>query len=89
MIAICVTAHAVSSYNIGAERRMENNKATHSVNDNRHSVDSKSNEDNEETIYVILEGKHEKAEKDRDTEEIGKRYESFLSANERMTSYNK
>lgn len=84
MIAICVAAHAVSSYSIGAERRMESNKATHSVNDNSHSVDSKSNEDNEPTVYVIaIEGKDEKAEKDRDTEEIGKKYESFLLVNKR------
>lgn len=74
MIAICVAAHAVSSYSIGAERRMESNKATHSVNDNRHSVDPKSNDDDEETVYVIAIGeKDEKVEKDRDTEEIGKK----------------
>ncbi|GAB1866527.1 hypothetical protein CAJAP_07606 [Camponotus japonicus] len=70
-----IPAHAVSSYSIGAERRMESNKATHSVNDNRHSVDSKSNDDNEETVYVFaLGGKDEKVEKDRDTEEIGPRF---------------
>ncbi|XP_019884989.1 uncharacterized protein LOC105258014 isoform X2 [Camponotus floridanus] len=61
-------AHAVSSYSIGAERRMESNKATYSVNDN-HSVDSKSNDD-DEGPYVIYERKDEKVEKDRDTEEI-------------------
>lgn len=86
MVAICVAAHAVSSYSIGAERRMESNKATHSVNDNRHSVDSKSNDDNEETVYVfagVFGGKDEKVEKDRDTEEIGKKYESFLLINTR------
>jgi len=85
LVAICVAAHAVSSYSIGAERRMESNKATHSVNDNRHSVDSKSNDDNEETVYVlgVFEGKDEKVEKDRDTEEIGKKYELFLLMNTR------
>ncbi|XP_050446134.1 uncharacterized protein LOC126848884 isoform X2 [Cataglyphis hispanica] len=69
-----IPAHAVSSYNIGAERRMESNKATHSVNDNRHSDDSKS-DDNEETVYVItFGGKEENGEKERDTEEIGPRF---------------
>ncbi|XP_018361768.1 PREDICTED: uncharacterized protein LOC108760364 isoform X2 [Trachymyrmex cornetzi] len=65
-------AHTVSSY-IGAERRMESNKATHSVNDNRHSVDSKSNDDDDVddgTVYVIaFGGKEENTEKERDTEE--------------------
>ncbi|KAL6439365.1 hypothetical protein ACFW04_003900 [Cataglyphis niger] len=66
-----IPAHAVSSYNIGTERRMESNKATHSVNDNRHSDDSKSDDDNEETVYVItFGGKEENGEKERDTEEI-------------------
>lgn len=68
-----IPAHAVSSYSIGAERRMESNKATHSVNDNRHSVDSKSNDDDEEKeLYAVIayEEKDEKVEKDRDTEEI-------------------
>ncbi|XP_072765794.1 uncharacterized protein [Anoplolepis gracilipes] len=70
-----IPAHAVSSYNIGAERRMESNKATHSVNDNRHSGDLKSDEDKEETVYVIaFGGKDETLEKDRDTEEIGPRF---------------
>lgn len=76
MVAICAAAHAVSSYSIGAERRMESNKATHSVNDNRHSVDSKSNDDDEEKeLYAVIayEEKDEKVEKDRDTEEIGKK----------------
>lgn len=67
-----IAAHAVSSYGIGAERRMESNKATHGTNDNRHSVDSKSNDDddvNGGTVYVIaFEGK-ENGEKERDTEE--------------------
>lgn len=90
MIAIYVAAHAVSSYNIGAERRMESNKATHSVNDNRHSDDSKSDDDNEETVYVItFGGKEENGEKERDTEEIGKKRESFLFVHERVWSYNK
>ncbi|XP_011691804.1 PREDICTED: uncharacterized protein LOC105452427 isoform X2 [Wasmannia auropunctata] len=67
-------AHAVSSYSLGAERRMESNKATHGTNDNRHSVDSKSNDDDADadggTVYVIaFEGKEESAEKERDTEE--------------------
>lgn len=87
MIAIYVAAHAVSSYNIGAERRMESNKATHSVNDNRHSDDSKSDDDNEETVYVItFGGKEENGEKERDPEEIGKKSsgESFLFAHERV-----
>ncbi|KYM78526.1 hypothetical protein ALC53_11181, partial [Atta colombica] len=69
-------AHTVSSY-IGAERRMESNKATHSVSDNRHSVDSKSNDDDDDdvdggTVYVIaFGGKEENTEKERDTEESG------------------
>lgn len=67
----------MSSYSIGAERRMESNKATHSVNDNRHSVDSKSNDDDGDvdggTVYVIaFGGKEENTEKERDTEESGK-----------------
>jgi len=71
-----LVAHAVSSYSIGAERRMESNKASHGANDNRHSVDSKSNDDDDDvdggTVYVIaFEGK-EDAEKERDTEESGK-----------------
>lgn len=51
---------------------MESNKATHGANDNRHSVDSKSNDDDVDggTVYVIaFEGKEEK---ERDTEESGK-----------------
>lgn len=71
-----VVAHAVSSYSIGAERRMESNKATHGANDNRHSVDSKSNDNDDVdggTVYVIaFEGKEDSAEKERDTEESGK-----------------
>lgn len=72
-----LVAHAVSSYSI-AERRMESNKASHGANDNRHSVDSKSNDDDDDdvgggTVYVIaFEGKEESAEKERDTEESGK-----------------
>ncbi|KAM0734902.1 hypothetical protein ACS0PU_011015 [Formica fusca] len=66
-----IPAHAVSSYSIGAERRMESNKATHNINDNRHSDDSKSDDDKEETVYVITFGeKEENGEKERDTEEI-------------------
>lgn len=67
----------MSSYGIGVERRMESNKATHGANDNRHSADSKSNDDNDNdvdggTVYVIaFEGK-ENGEKERDTEESGK-----------------
>lgn len=81
----------MSSYSIGAERRMESNKATHSVNDNRHSGDSKSDDDDEETVYVIEFGRKDEkdAEKERDTEEIGKKRESFLFVHERVTSYNK
>ncbi|XP_018349364.1 PREDICTED: uncharacterized protein LOC108752777 isoform X2 [Trachymyrmex septentrionalis] len=71
--AFPLPAHTVSSY-IGVERRMENSKATHSVNDNRHSVDSKSNDDDVDvdggTVYVIaFGGKEENTEKERDTEE--------------------
>ncbi|XP_011865817.1 PREDICTED: uncharacterized protein LOC105560912 isoform X2 [Vollenhovia emeryi] len=68
-----IPAHAVSSYSIGAERRMESNKASHGANDNRHSVDSKSNDSDNDvdggTLYVIFEGKEESAEKERDTDE--------------------
>ncbi|KAL6260441.1 hypothetical protein P5V15_007967 [Pogonomyrmex californicus] len=71
-----IPAHAVSSYSIGADRRMESNKATHGTNDNRsHSVDSKSNDDDDdddggETVYVIaFEGKQESTEKERDAAE--------------------
>ncbi|XP_029155670.1 uncharacterized protein LOC114928585 isoform X2 [Nylanderia fulva] len=52
---------------------MESNKAVHSVNENRHSGDSKSDDDNEETVYVIEFGRKEenaREEKERDTEEI-------------------
>ncbi|XP_011865815.1 PREDICTED: uncharacterized protein LOC105560912 isoform X1 [Vollenhovia emeryi] len=70
-----IPAHAVSSYSIGAERRMESNKASHGANDNRHSVDSKSNDSDNDvdggTLYVIFEGKEESAEKERDTDESG------------------
>ncbi|XP_018299825.1 uncharacterized protein [Mycetomoellerius zeteki] len=74
-----LSAHTVSSYSIGAERRMESNKATHSVNDNRHSVDSKSNDDDGDvdggTVYVIaFGGKEENTEKERDTEESGSHF---------------
>ncbi|KYQ57932.1 hypothetical protein ALC60_02981 [Trachymyrmex zeteki] len=58
---------------------MESNKATHSVNDNRHSVDSKSNDDDGDvdggTVYVIaFGGKEENTEKERDTEESGSHF---------------
>ncbi|XP_024875006.1 uncharacterized protein LOC112456678 isoform X1 [Temnothorax curvispinosus] len=72
-----IPAHSVSSYSIGAERRMESNKATQGANDNRQSVDSKSNDNDDDvdgggTVYVIaFEGKEESAEKERDTEESG------------------
>jgi len=56
---------------------MESNKVIHGANDNRHSVDSKSNDDDNdvdgETVYVIeFEGKEDSAEKERNTEGNGK-----------------
>lgn len=74
-----VAAHAVSNYNIGGDRRVENNIMTHGVNDNRHSVvskfdDSENNDnDDEETVYVI-EYNEEDREKGRNTDGKDKCY---------------
>lgn len=77
-----VVAHAVSGYNIGAERRMESNKASHNANDNHHPVDSKSDDSSEEAVYVIAlndDEKDERAEKERDTEDTGKKMIHFCT----------
>jgi hypothetical protein len=59
---------------------MESNKASH--NDNHHPVDSKSDDSSEETVYVIAfndDEKDERAEKERDTEDIGKNMIHFCT----------
>jgi len=55
----------------------------HGANDNRHSVDAKSNDDDNdvdgETVYVIeFEGKEDSAEKERNTEGNGKNESCLL-----------
>lgn len=54
-----VAAEAVSSYSFNPERRMESNKITRGVNDNRHSVDDDDNDGDEETVYVIAYNEEE------------------------------
>lgn len=74
-----VIAHAVSSYSISAERRIEPNKVTHDINDNHHFVDSKSNNDDGETIYVIaFNEEKEIVEKEKNTDD-GKNIDCFYS----------
>ncbi|RLU22197.1 hypothetical protein DMN91_006578 [Ooceraea biroi] len=80
-----IPAHAVSSYSMGADRRIESNKASYGANDNHHSAVSKTNDsdddDDEETVYVIAfnEGSNDNVEKERDREETDK--ESYNSVN--------
>jgi len=71
----------VSGYSIGAERRIESNKASHNANDNHHPVDSKSDDGSEE-VYVIAfndDEKDERTEKERDTEDTGKNMIHFCT----------
>ncbi|KAL0124852.1 hypothetical protein PUN28_006604 [Cardiocondyla obscurior] len=65
-----IPAHAVSSYSIGAERRMESNKATQGANDNHRTADSKSNDDVDVDFYLFTyKEKEEYSGNDRDEEE--------------------